>query len=89
MHEDTTMRSISTTQQQLTPYTETVEALTVDGQTYWQGCVTWREQPQHTTACYPSDWEARQAALDWMEAQWTEEAAQQETFGNPSAWYWR
>lgn len=73
----------------LTPYTEQVETICTGGATYYQGTVTWHDQVQHTTACFPTQWEATDACLDWMNAQWREEAAWQETFGNPSATYWR
>jgi hypothetical protein len=78
-----------TTPTTLTPYTDTVTQITVDGQTFWQGTVTWQDFPQHTTACYGSAWEAQDACYDWMNAQWQQEAAAIETLGNPSHPYGR
>lgn len=78
-----------TTPTTLTPYRDHVTQITVDGQTSWQGTVTWQGQTQHTTACYGSAWEAQDACYDWMNAQWAKEAAAITTVGNPSSPYGR
>lgn len=80
---------MATRQLNLTPYTDHVEAITAGDLRVFQGTVRWQDHVQHTTPCYPTAWEAQDACLDWMNAQWTEEAAWEETFGNPSAAYWR